>query len=81
MFRAPVVKRLEGEIKYLGGSVLRCWIMPAAITPDAVIPSTSNTKWDQEISKEPGWGGGNVGDLNRGPSNHLSPAGISSRGH
>lgn len=32
--------------------------MPAAITLDAVIPSTSNTKWHQEISKEPagGWG-------------------------
>jgi hypothetical protein len=27
--------------------------MPAAITLDAVILSTSNTKWDQEISEKP----------------------------
>lgn len=48
-------------------------IMPAAVTLDAVILSTSNTKWDQEISKETE-GGKGVGDLHRGPSNRLSPA-------
>lgn len=47
--------------------------MPAAITLDAVILSASNTKRDQEISKEPE-GGKGVSGLNGGPSNHLSPA-------
>ena len=39
-------------------------IMPAAITLEAVILSTSNTKPDQEISKEPE-GVRSIGGLNR----------------
>lgn len=48
-------------------------IMPAAITLDVVILSASNTKWDQEISKETE-GEKSVGGLVGGPSNHLSSA-------
>lgn len=45
-------------------------IMPAAITLEAVILSTSNTKLDQEISKEPE-GGKSTGGLNRHVFNYL----------
>lgn len=45
-------------------------IMPAAITLEAVILSTSNTKLDQEISKEPE-GRKSIGGLNRHVFNYL----------
>ena len=45
-------------------------ITPAATTLEAVILSTSNTKQDQEISKEPK-GGKSIGGLNRHLFNYL----------
>ena len=45
-------------------------ITPAATTLEAVILSTSNTKQDQEISKEPE-GGKSIGGLNRHLFNYL----------